>query len=178
MFAVVLGVTLGPSCAGPLPAMAVTLALFVAVQVAVPLWVRPAPGARRPPRPSRSVRDTSTGSVRTGPGEPGRLTVHTAERGDWILSNQTVDADGRPPGLPAGCRLLRRGRRSQGAGAGQGAACDACLDRLTTEGYRQQLVYQPAGHFWPLQWAETGLYLGASALLAGFCFWWTRRRLS
>jgi hypothetical protein len=53
-----------------------------------------------------------------------------------------------------------------------------CLTRLDSLGYRQLLVYQPAGRFWALQWAETGLFLGVSALLAAFCFWWTRRRLS
>jgi hypothetical protein len=40
------------------------------------------------------------------------------------------------------------------------------------------VVYQPAGNFWPIQLAETGVYLVASGLLAGFCVWWTRRRLS
>ena len=33
-------------------------------------------------------------------------------------------------------------------------------------------------HFWPLQFAETGIFLAAAVLLAGFCFWWTRRRLT
>ena len=33
---------------------------------------------------------------------------------------------------------------------------DACFTRLNAEGYRQHVVYQPAKHFWPLQWAETG----------------------
>ena len=40
------------------------------------------------------------------------------------------------------------------------------------------MVYQPAGNFWPIQWAEAALYLAASALLAGFCVWWTRARLT
>ena len=55
---------------------------------------------------------------------------------------------------------------------------DACFTRLNTEGYRQHLVYQPASHFWPLQWAELALFLALSGLLAGFCFWWTRHRLA
>jgi hypothetical protein len=57
-------------------------------------------------------------------------------------------------------------------------AIDACLARLNQEGYRQHLVYQPANRFWTLQWAETGLFLGVSGLLAWFCFWRVRRRLS
>ena len=52
---------------------------------------------------------------------------------------------------------------------------EACFARLTDEGYRQHLVYHPRDHFWPLQWAETGLYLVASAGLAGLCVWRTRR---
>ena len=53
-----------------------------------------------------------------------------------------------------------------------------CLDRLTAEGYRQRLVYQPADRFWALQWLETALYLLLSGILAALCFWWTRHRLS
>ncbi|MGH3927492.1 MAG: hypothetical protein ACRDTT_32295, partial [Pseudonocardiaceae bacterium] len=33
-------------------------------------------------------------------------------------------------------------------------------------------------HFWSLQWAETGILLAVAVLHAGFCFWWTRRRLT
>lgn len=47
-------------------------------------------------------------------------------------------------------------------------------------GYEQQVMYQPAGNFWTLQWAETGLYLGLGLglALAGFCTWWIRRRVT
>ncbi|MEU5811448.1 ABC transporter permease subunit [Streptomyces sp. NPDC047718] len=38
--------------------------------------------------------------------------------------------------------------------------------------------FHPSSHFWPLQWAETGLCLAAAAALAGLCFWWTRHRLT
>ena len=48
---------------------------------------------------------------------------------------------------------------------------------LDTLGLRQELTYQPANHFWPLQWTETDILVVATVLLAGFCFWWTRRRL-
>lgn len=55
---------------------------------------------------------------------------------------------------------------------------ESCFTRLTDEGYRQRIVYQPADHFWRLQWTETALFLALSGLLAGFCFWWTRHRLA
>jgi hypothetical protein len=37
-------------------------------------------------------------------------------------------------------------------------------------------VYQPAGHFWPLQLVETGLFLGLALLLIAFAAWWTHER--
>lgn len=39
-----------------------------------------------------------------------------------------------------------------------------------------EAVYQPASHFWPLQLAETGLFLGLAALLIAFAAWWTHER--
>jgi len=39
-----------------------------------------------------------------------------------------------------------------------------------------QAVYQPASHFWPLQLAETGVFLGLAALLVAFAAWWTHER--
>jgi len=55
---------------------------------------------------------------------------------------------------------------------------ERCFARLADEGYRQQVVYQPSSHFWRLQWAELGLYLAASGLLAWLSFRWIRLRLS
>jgi hypothetical protein len=38
--------------------------------------------------------------------------------------------------------------------------------------------YQPVSHYWPLQLAETGLFLALALALAGLCFWRLGRRLS
>jgi hypothetical protein len=104
--------------------------------------------------------------------------VHTGQRGDWVLTNETLGADGRPASLPSwlsGCFAAAPDRFS---GPIEASPINPCLDRLSSEGYTQRVVYQPAGNFWSLQWAETALYLAASGLLAGFCVWWTRHRLS
>ena len=93
VFAVVLGVTLGAVLRRPIPAMALTLALYVVVQVAVPLWVRPhlvAADHRDRRDQHRHPRRDQRGRV----GRLGSITVHTADRGDWILSNETLDARG------------------------------------------------------------------------------------
>jgi hypothetical protein len=43
---------------------------------------------------------------------------------------------------------------------------------------RQVVVYQPASRFWTFQWYETAIYLALALVLAGFCIWWVRRRVS
>jgi len=183
VFAVALGVAVGALLRRSLAEMAVTLGVYVFVQVAVPIWVRP---YLIPP-----VRETVTLGAGTldgislsgdGPGAATTITAHTADPGDWVLSNRTLDPSGRvvqtlpswfgqclpPPPSPTG---------PPRAAAGKGGLI-ACLDRLSAEGYRQQLVYQPASRFWALQWAETGVFLALSGLLAWFSLWWVRRRLT
>ena len=184
VFAVVLGATLGAVLRRSLPAMAVTLALVIFVQIAVPTWIRAhlMPTAEQTVKFDRERLDgISIGD--TGPGSPLRITVNTAGVGSWVLSNETVDASGRPVSVPSWFASCLPAPPAPGAGNGPVKSeapdtIDACFTRLNAEGYRQHVVYQPAKHFWPLQWAETGLYLLVSGLLAGFCFWWVRRRLS
>jgi hypothetical protein len=184
VFAVVLGATLGAVLRRTLPAMAVTLAVVVFVQIAVPTWVRAhlAPTAEQTVTFERHRLDgISIGD--TGPGSPLRITVNTGGVGNWVLANETVDAHGRATAVPSWFADCLPPPPAPGASEGpvkvQGPdTIDACFTRLNAEGYRQHVVYQPATHFWPLQWAELGLYLVLSGLLAGFCFWWTRRRLS
>jgi hypothetical protein len=181
VFALLLGTLIGLVLRRSVPAMAVTLAIYVAVQVAVPLWVRP---HLVPPTTSTVVisRDTLDGINLAGSGTL-TLTTHTTP-GAWILSNQTIDSHGRATALPAWFSHCVPPPPAVGRAGGTVTATphpgsiDSCLTRLTDEGYRQRMVYQPRDHFWPLQWAETGLYLTASAVLAGLSFWWTRRRLS
>ena len=171
VFALVLGVAVGLVLRRAVPAMAVTLALFAFVQIAVPLWVRP--HLVPPARQTVTISDHLDGIRQPGPGGPVTITAHAGRR-DWILSNRTVDAAGRPAAVPS---WFTDCLPEPGAGPTKGDL-QSCLARLDDLGYRQQLVYQPASRFWALQWAETGMFLGASALLAAFCFWWTRRRLS
>ena len=54
-------------------------------------------------------------------------------------------------------------------------ATQECFTRL---GLKEVLTYQPTYHYWPLQWYETGIFAGLALVLAGFCFWWLRRRFA
>ncbi len=179
VFALILGVAIGLVLRRPLPAMALTLAIFTLVQIAVPLWVRP-----HLVSPSQETITITTkrldGIEASGPGAPVHITLTTGNHGDWILSNQTVDSSGKPVALPAWMADCLPGPPPSPGAAQQRVKAPAtdiesCFTRLADEGYRQRVVYQPASHFWPLQWAETALFLVLSGLLTGFCFWWIRR---
>jgi hypothetical protein len=85
----------------------------------------------------------------------------------WILSNQTITPAGEVFSGPADPQTC-----------GFDAPAHACQEWLGTLYLRQELTYHPANHFWPLQWTETGIFVAIAVLLAGFCFWWTRRRLT
>jgi hypothetical protein len=87
--------------------------------------------------------------------------------GAWILSNRTITPTGQTlhgPANPAVC--------------GRDLSPKACIDWVGRLGLRQDLTYQPASHFWPLQWAETGVFLALAAALVAVSFWWLRRRTS
>jgi len=185
VFALVLGVATGIILRRTVPAMALTLAVFTAVQIAVPLWVRP--HLVPPARHTVTITEANFAGINVleGPTPMVQLVVRASEPGAWVLSNQTVDASGRPVDtLPSWMvdKCIPPPPPSAPPFSSKPVAPEpdmhSCLTRLTDLGYRQQVVYQPASRFWTLQWAETALFLAVSALLAGFCFWWTRHRLS
>jgi ABC-type transport system involved in multi-copper enzyme maturation permease subunit len=182
MFALALGTLVGLILRRTVSAMAVTLAIYVLVQIAMPLWVRP--HLVPPTTESVVISEDTLDGINMDNSATATITISVHSKpGDWILTNQTVDAQGRPAAIPAwfsGC--VPPPPRGDGTANFQAAGNDgkmgSCLARLADEGYRQHLVYQPSSHFWPLQWAETGLFVAASAVLAWLSFWWTRRRLS
>lgn len=186
VFALALGVTAGAVLRRVVPAMAVTLAVFAVVQIVVPQLVRP---HLLPPSElvAKITGANLTGIEMPGPGQPVKLSIKTGNRGDWILSNRTIDASGGDvselPSSVSDCLAARTAPISASgapvpSGRAQAPSANPCLAMLANLGYRQRLSYQPANRFWLLQWVETALFLALSALLTWFCFWWTRRRLS
>ncbi|GAB3968680.1 transporter [Actinoallomurus acanthiterrae] len=169
-FAFTLGVTVGAVVRRTLPAIAATLAVFVAAQVAVPFWIRP-----HLITPARLTTEITTANLRgfmaSGPGAPAHVTVSIGKPGAWIISNQTLDPAGRVVGaLPAWATNCAPPPGQPGTTAQR-----ACFARLSDLGYRQLVTYQPADHYWALQWAETATFLAAALALTGLCFWRIRR---
>jgi hypothetical protein len=170
-FGFALGVTAGLLIRRPIPAMAVALAIFAAVQLVTPLWVRPnllpssrtiatieAAQANATPAGHSTIAVTAT----TVPGQPG----------SWIVSSGAVNAAGQPVSIiPAACKSAVPGV----SGPGGSPELGNCL---ANHGIRVAVSYQPAGSYWPLQWAETGMFLAIALALAWYCFWRLNRRLS
>lgn len=170
-----LGVLVGALIRRTVPAMAITLAAYVVLQVVMPTLVRPHLAA-----PVETTTKIAAGSIHgimaSGPDAPiERLDVGAAPGGAWVLADQTVDAHGTAVHSigtwVTDCLGPPRTDPTQVDTPEQ----RACYARLSSEGYRQHRSYHPAGHYWTLQWRETGVLLGGAALLSGACFWRVRR---
>ena len=184
-FAFALGVTVGMLVRRTIAAMAITLAVFVAVQVAMPQLVRAHLIA-----PVVSTIDPTPSSLNIFSFGPDGLQIRTTlpdDTGAWVLSSRTVDASGRTvTRIPSSSSLSptsgpcapREPPASAPAREGPGEELAPCLAEVKRLGYRQQVTYQPSSRFWPLQWYETGIYTALALGLAGFCFWWLRHRLA
>ena len=184
-FAFALGVTVGMLIRRTLPAMAITLALFVALQIAMPQLVRP--HLISPARSNVEITASNLDDFRVAQDGRIQLRATAADTGAWVLSSHTVDASGHavdtiPVSTSAGPCAPPQGPPGQAhAGAGPGdkrRVLSPCLAELTRLGYRQQVSYLPSSRFWPLQAYETGIYTGLALGLTGFCFWRLRHRLS
>jgi ABC-type transport system involved in multi-copper enzyme maturation permease subunit len=159
--ALALGVTIGVLIRRTVPAMAVTLALFVALQVAWPNLIRP---HLIPPKTFRARLTTNIQDLEVSqPG--GRMTVQGAwhQAGAWVISNQTVTPSGRVFTGPATAACL--GNNSQ-----------ACMSWLLGQHLSQIVSYEPASRFWAFQWYETGVFILLAVALAGLCAWTLNRR--
>jgi hypothetical protein len=187
VFAVVLGAALGLVLRRSVPAMALTLVVYVVVQIAMPLWVRP--HLWPPVTKTVAFSMDRLDGIQGDPSGNASISLNTGGHGDWILSNRTVNSAGHYAALPTWmvqCIVPpipsavegtpQPGGEVQSSAEGKGEdQVAACFDRMNAEGYRQRIVYQPASHFWPLQYVETGVVLALSGLLAWFCFWRIRQ---
>lgn len=162
LFAFILGVTMGMLIRRTVPAMAATLAIYIGAVGAMPLWIREHLTSVVHATPAFDLARLAGIGLR----QDGRLDVLAeAPSNAWVLSNHVVTSTGGMiTANPQYCS--------------PSASPAACEQWLGTLGLRQDLTYHPESHFWSLQWAEAGIFLGIAALLAGFCFWWIRRRVS
>jgi ABC-2 family transporter protein len=168
-FAFTLGVTAGALIRRTVPAMAVTLAIFAAAQIAVPLWIRPHLIPAR--HTVVSVMSLDNVSLQQGGLNGSKFTLGAlnlpGQPGAWLLSSGAINAAGQATSTtPAACST---------PSVRNGPALFPCLAR---NGIREAITYQPASRYWPFEWAETAVYLALALALAGYCFRRLNRRLS
>jgi hypothetical protein len=155
-FAFTLATAVGALTRHALPAMAITLAIFAAAQLAMPLWVRP---HLVPPSHTVAAIDAADlvyGSLTADvvPGHPSA----------WILSSQALNRAGQPVGtIPAGCNSGYPGEKG-GPSAITPGQC------MQSRGYREAISYLPTSRYWPLQGIETGIFLALALALTWFSF--------
>ena len=150
LFAVALGITAGALLRRTLPAMAVTLAGFIAVRVVITLWLR-----------SHYLSPvTVTYNVLGG---------FTPKGAYWQLASGVLGPDGLPVDqvtngnvldgvptsyLPASCNQVTRGAFTPPP---------SCTQALSH--FRGFVTYQPADRFWTFQGIESGIFLVLAAAL-------------
>jgi hypothetical protein len=163
-FAFTLATAVGALTRRALPAMAVTLAIFAAAQVAMPLAVRPHLIPPSHTVASIYASDLAYGSLTADvvPGHPNA----------WILSSQALNPAGQPVStIPAACPSSPPSPGEKG-----GASAITPAQCMQSRGYREAISYLPTSRYWPLQWIETGIFLALALVLAWFCFWRLGRR--
>jgi hypothetical protein len=197
LFAFALGVAMGVVIRRTVPAMAATLATFVVVRIAVGQWLRP--------RLFAPLHMVTAFSVPVGPGaalaptgnRPGIASINPA---DLIVSQQTLDRAGRVIGQDGGIGSngtidfsTAAGGRTVFQGVGPcpnkfpptpanrnvtpaiNEAMQRCIGSFHL---RTAVAYQPVSRYWPLQWAEVGVFVVLAVLLLGGAFWWLRHKLA
>lgn len=196
LFAFTLGVTAGLILRRTLPAMAVTLAGFIAVRFVVTDWVRR--HYMSPVSFTQQLSPTNTGFQLNGPlGSHAAASVIAEAPGlpnAWVYGASVVNDAGQSPTaavMQKACPNLGAGAAPPGyvkGGGGvhassarvPGGARDAfhqCINTLSAN-YHAVVTYQPANRFWTFQAIETALFVVLGLLLAGVCAWWVRHRMT
>ncbi|MGH8514478.1 MAG: ABC transporter permease, partial [Gammaproteobacteria bacterium] len=151
MFAVALGAAIGTLTRKTLPALFATLAVFGAVRIAVILFLREHYMAAK-----RVVYAFNADA-------PARA------RGDWILSQETVDGAGKVVSEFGGLNYEYISRFCPDAvGAGGFPDKGAIIDCAQNGGLRTVELYHPADRFWTFQAIEAAIFVALTALLVVF----------
>ncbi|MFD8008313.1 ABC transporter permease subunit [Streptomyces mirabilis] len=162
-FAVALGVVSGVLIRRTVPSMAVTLAVFAAVQIVMPLAVRPVlmPPARTTVALDAGTLNAASSIEVTGSGSDSHLYVGVSQPDSWVLS--------KDPAVDSAGRVYQGAESCLAAGQAQFTAC------VAEAGLQQAETYQPADRYWGFQWLEAVIFLALAGGLAGLGLWAVRR---
>jgi hypothetical protein len=192
LFALALGICAGTVLKKTVPAMGVTLVIFVVVRILIAIYLRPyflppvvlqVPWiSSQAPIPDWDLQLKSEYVDRQGklfdinngpckqPAGTGSL-KHTSS-GTTLQWNMA---------LPLMNVTLPKTETSGPSGSQTGSADDAQTKAynqcMTAHGVQQKYTYQPADRFWLFQEIESGIYVFMAAILLTLTFWWTKYRI-
>jgi hypothetical protein len=150
-FALAAAVTSGTLLRRALPAMALTIALFLGVRLPVDTWIRPHYQA-----PITQNFDLVSGT--------------SLNRQDWVVDAGFINSQGRSVDFSALINACNPDR--------QLVAKQSLFQCAADHGFREHVVYQPSNRLATFQAIETTLYLVVTAGLLGVTVFWVRRRVS
>jgi hypothetical protein len=174
-FAFALGVSAGMLIRRSVPAMAVTLGIFTAIQFAM-RELRAHLIA--PLHAIVPIQDVTGTAISAGPAGTGSMTLSPAAGnipGAWIYSTQVLNAAGH---VVQKVPLAASGTVSAASCGSPHGPAATCFAGLAQHGFRQLVTYQPASRFWVFQWYETAIFVAIAGALAALCIWWIRRHLA
>jgi ABC-type transport system involved in multi-copper enzyme maturation permease subunit len=182
VFALAVGVTAGLFIRRTVPAMAVTLFVFLGARMSFQFWVRAHLIALKH---TTFALDGGLGIAQTPSGIS--LIAPTPNiPGAWIISSRLEDGSGHEPTKafvtsacgqigPPPAPLARQGTSEVPRSVQHGL--NDCITAVSSR-FHVVAAYQPASHYWALQAAETAIFGGVGLALIGLCFWWLRHRLA
>lgn len=160
VFAVCVGIASGVLLRRTLPAMAATIAVFIATRLVIGSELRP--------------RFAAAETLDVAFGTPNPLTG----TGAWVMSERTLTAGGLQLGTGGSLDISRLGDVCPALALGAGrfpdqTVVDQCLADV---GVHQLIRYQPAGRFWAFQLAESGILVGLAAVAILVAVWGLNHR--
>ena len=157
LFALALGTLVGTVIRRTLPAMAATLAGFLAARLAFQTLLRPHLLATVTVTLPNNLFGQRDGTPKAGDG--------------WIISTKTVDSAGHALTNAQIDRIVRHSchvtDKTTTGDLGR------CADHL---GLHDVVRMHPASQFWSLQGLEAASFLFLALILTAACFWWIRHR--
>lgn len=197
LFAFTLGVCMGTIVKKTVPAMALTLVIFVIVRILIEVFWRPyflPPLVSLTPFNSRQSLPQSAMQI-------GFITF-VDRQGNTVNPSQGVGPCKSPPSLglhenttssaplplDMALPLMNINKLFNGVSVSAGPGGSGGNQPLTPEekayeqctiahGFQTKYLYQPGDRFWLFQEIESGIYVLMSALLFALTFWWTKYRI-
>jgi hypothetical protein len=180
LFGMALGIAAGALLRRTLPAIAVTLAGFIAVRVVVAEVFR----AHYLTAVTTYYSVTANATPTSGAWVLGSGVVNKS--GQVLSAPDVTTINGVPNviagvpvnDLPAACRALvsTLGKATRGAPDGSLPNLSHLTSCIRSAGFRQFAIYQPISRYWAFQSIETGVFLALAVALVGLAFVVVRRR--